>query len=267
MDNKYKIKKYKRLLLKILIILLVLSDIYIIKYYIDMKKSQEQSYLIEKLSVKEELPNIYEPPTESKQVKTDRMLKIQELQKQNPDIIGWIEIENTDINFPVLQGTDNSFYMNHDYQKKYSFNGSIFLDANYKWNPPSSNLLIYGHNMKNNTMFQSLLKYKSINFYKQHPNIRFSTINEDAYYEIISVLETRVFYASDKNVFRYYYFINAQNETEYNEFVNNAKKESLYDTGKTASYGEQLLTLSTCSYHTKDGRFAIIAKKSNRYDI
>ena len=264
--NKYKKKKYKRIFFKVLILLLILSDIYIVKYYSDICNAQDQSYLIERLSLKREIPNNAEP-TQSEEIKTERMLKLEELQKQNSDIIGWVEIENTDMSFPVLQGTDNSFYMNHDYQKKYSFNGSIFLDMNYSWNPPSSNLLLYGHNMKNNTMFQGLLNYKNIGFYKLHPTIRFTTTSEDVYYEIISVLETRVFYKSEKDVFRYYNFINAENEDEYNEFINNAKKESLYDTGKTASFGEQLLTLSTCAYHVKNGRFAVIAKKANRYGI
>lgn len=271
MNNKYRINKNKRLLYKILIILLILSDIYIVKYYNDICNAQDQSYLIDKLSVEQKvldanISNASEP-MQTEAAKTERMLQIEELQKQNKDIIGWVEIENTDMSFPVLQGTDNSFYMNHDYQKKYSFNGSIFLDKNYNWNPPSSNLLIYGHNMKNNTMFQGLLKYKSMSFYQEHPNIRFSTTKEDYNYEIIAVLETRVFYKSEKDVFRYYNFINAESESEYNEFVNNAKKESLYDTGKTASFGEQLLTLSTCAYHTKNGRFAVIAKKANIIDI
>lgn len=265
MDNKYKKIKYKRIFLKLLILLLLFSDIYIIKYYYDMKEAQAQSYLIEKLSVKHELP--YEKNSTIQAQKTERMQKVEQLKTENPDIVAWVEIENTEISFPVLQGSDNSFYMNHDYKKNYSFNGSIFLDKNYNWNLPSSNLLIYGHNMKNNTMFQGLLKYKNISYYKEHPLIRFTTINEDFNYEIISVLETRVFYKSEKNVFRYYNFINAENEEEYNNFVENAKINSLYDTGKQATYPEQLLTLSTCSYHTKNGRFAIIAKKANKYDI
>ena len=110
-------------------------------------------------------------------------------------------------------------------------------------------------------MFQNLLNYKSKDYYEQHPTIRFTTNNDDSNYEIISAFESKVYYSSDSNVFRYYYFINSNNEAEYMNFVNNAKNASLYDTGKTAKYGEQLITLSTCSYHTKDGRFAVVAKK------
>lgn len=189
--------------------------------------------------------------------KTERMNRLEALQKQNSDIIGWIEIKGTKINYPVVQGKDNSYYLNHNYKKKYSANGAIFLDKNYTWNPPSNNLLIYGHH----TTFKDLLKYQNKKFYNEHPTIRFTTTEEDTDYEIIAVFKSKVYYRSEKNVFRYYYFINSKNEEEYNEFITNAKKASIYNTGKTATYGEQLITLSTCSYHTKDGRFVIIAKK------
>ena len=131
----------------------------------------------------------------------------------------------------------------------------------YDFNKPSSNLLIYGHRHEQGIMFEDLTKYQKESFYKQHPNIKFMTNNEESEYEIISVFLSRVYYKSEKNVFRYYIFIDAQNEEEYNEYVKNCKSASLYDTGKTAKYGEQLMTLSTCSYHTEDGRLAVVARK------
>ena len=151
--------------------------------------------------------------------------------------------------------------MSVDNKKEETKDGSIFLDKDYDWSIPSSNLLMYGHNMGDGAMFQDLLKYENEEFYKQHPIVRFTTATEDAEYEIISAFKSRVYYKSEKNVFRYYYFINADNEEEYNEFVSNAKEASFYDTGKAAEYGDQLMTLSTCSYHTEDGRFAVVARK------
>ena len=194
-------------------------------------------------------------------IKTEKMLKVKSLQEQNPDIVGWLEISGTSINYPVLQGTDNEYYMTHNYKKEKSKNGSIFLSKDYNWEIPSSNLLIYGHNMLNGTMFEELLKYSDKSFYIEHPIIKFTTSSEDMEFEIISILQTRVFYKSEKNVFRYYNFVNAENEYEYNEFIQNAKKESLYDIPTTAKYGDQLITLSTCSYHVQDGRFAVIGRK------
>ena len=263
-----KLKKYIHIILTITIIL---SSLYIIKYFYDMHNSKKQTNILNQISINnsnvinENTNNplvIVKENNEVVKTKTERMLKVEELQKENPDIIGWIEIENTNINYPVLQSSDNNYYMNHNYKKEYSISGSIFLDKNYIWEPQSSNLLIYGHNIKNGTMFQNLLNYKNKDYYIQHPTIRFTTNNEDANYEIISAFESKVYYNSDTNVFRYYFFVNSNNEQEYTNFVNSAKNASLYDTGKTAKYGEQLMTLSTCSYHTKDGRFAVVAKKN-----
>ncbi len=266
--NKFK-SFFKGFIYTTLLLLFICSSIYIIKYGYDTYTTKKQSDLLNDIKLDTDHNIIDENNNSSNDIsqnitpeKSERMLKVEELQKTNSDIVGWIEIENTNINYPVLQGTDNDFYMNHNYKKNYSSSGAIFLDKNYSWNPPSSNLLIYGHNMKNGTMFRDLLKYKNKDFFNKHPNIRFTTNEEDSTFEIIAVFRSKVYYESDKNVFKYYYFINAENEDEFNSFINNAKKASLYDTMKTAKYGEQLITLSTCAYHTKDGRFVVVAKKS-----
>lgn len=241
----------KKALIMLFSIIIIAGIIYI-GYYIYNQRSN--SCDINDINVDE---------TKVTDVVTKRMLQLEELKKQNEDIVAWIEIPNTNINFPVLQGNDNEYYMTHSYNKSEYKDGSIFLDKDFKWEPQSSNFLIYGHNNKNGNMFQSLLEYKDENYYKEHPTIRFTTLKEDYEYEIISAFLSRVYYKSEQNVFRYYYFINAENETEYNEYIENCKECSLYDTGKTATYGEQLLTLSTCEYSQEDGRFAIVAKKAN----
>ena len=192
----------------------------------------------------------------------ERIEKVKELQKENADIVGWLEIENSNINYPVLQGKDNSFYMTHNYKKEYSVDGSIFLDKDYDWNIPSTNLLLYGHNNRGSKeMFVDLMNYKDENYYKKHKIIRFTTNTEDAQYEIISVFLSRVYYKHEKNVFRYYYFVNAKNEQEFNDYVQNSKKASLYNIDATAKYGDQLLTLSTCEFSQEDGRLAVVARK------
>ena len=245
------IKETKNQKQRIFIIIFIISICAITYYFYNINKNNGKNILANTDIDKEKV-------TEQR---TERMLQVEELKKKNEDIIGWIEIEGTNINFPVVQGTDNEYYMKHTYNKENSTDGAIFLDKNYDWNIPSSNLLLYGHNNKNGTMFQNLLKYKDESFYKKHPTIRFTTINDDSQYEIISAFLSRVYYEDEQNVFRYYYFINANDETEYNNYVEESKKASLYDTKKSAEYGEQLLTLSTCSYHTEDGRFAVVAKK------
>ena len=249
---KQTTKKQRNLIYGILIILIIISVIYLLFFLKDKNKTTNDSSALEEVKIDE---------SKIDNETTERMLQVQELQKENPDIVGWIEIVGTKINYPVLQGEDNSYYMTHNYKKEEAKDGSIFLDKDYDWNLPSSNLLMYGHNMGDGEMFQDLLKYESEDYYKEHPTIRFTTANDDSEYEIISAFKSRVYYKSEKNVFRYYFFINAENEEEYNDFVNSAKEASLYDTGKSAEYGDQLMTLSTCSYHTEDGRFAVVARK------
>ena len=245
-QTKLKNKKY------ILILILIIIIILIFTYY---KFCTNKNNNI--------LNDINIDKTQITETKTEKMLQLEELKKQNNDIVAWLEIPNTKINYPVLQTTDNEYYMTHTYKKEYSSDGSIFLDKDYDWNIPSSNLLIYGHNNKNSNMFQDLLKYEDESYYKEHPIIEFTTLDEDCNYEIIAVFKSRVYYKSEKNVFRYYYFINAENEEDYNYYVEESKKASLYDTEKTATYGDQLITLSTCEYSQEDGRFAIVAKKVN----
>ena len=241
----------------LLYIAIIVSILYIIKYYIDMAETKSQSNLLNEIHVDYTSPSPSQSDESLEPQKTERMLQLEELQKENSDIVAWLEIEDTNINYPVLQGTDNDYYMTHNYKKEYASSGSIFLDKNYSWEPPSTNLLIYGHNMKNGTMFKDLLKYKDKSFFDSHPSFRFTTINEDMTFDIISVFQSKVYYKHEQNVFRYYYFINAENEAEFNSFVTNAKNASLYDTGETASYGDLLITLSTCAYHTEDRKICL----------
>ena len=250
--NKVQDNKKYIFIFFLLSLLIILSAFYIINFFSSKEEAKEESNLLNTIKIDENKVTRKE---------TERMLQVQSLQEKNQDIVGCLEIEDTTINYPVLQGTDNEYYMTHNYKKEKTRNGSIFLSKDYDWNIPSSNLLIYGHNLQNGTMFQELLKYEDESFYNEHPTISFTTGDEEAEYEIIAVFKSRVYYKSEKNVFRYYYFVNAQSEDEYNEFIRSAKKESLYEIDATAEYGDQLITLSTCSYHVKDGRFAVVGRK------
>lgn len=246
-------KKIKILLLIVLTTIVVLGVTYMSYYLYNNYKTRKDNTEI--------LGNVKINETDITGTKTERMLQLEELQKENEEIIGWLEIEGTNINYPVLQASDNDYYLTHNYKKEKSSTGSIFLDKDFDLINGSSNYLIYGHRSKSGLMFEDLMKYAKEDFYKEHTKVKFTTNKDDSLYEILSVFYSRVYYKSEKNVFRYYYFVNANNEQEYNDFVNNAKKVSLYDTGVTANYGEQLLTLSTCEYSQEDGRFAIVCKK------
>lgn len=247
---------YKKLIIILLVVIMICAIILIVKIKLDEHKENEMQREVSKVL------DIIDVPSEGvTPIVTERMIQVKELQKENPDIVGWLEIDGTNINYPVLQGKDNDYYLKHNYKHEYISTGSIFLDKDYDFNKPSSNLLIYGHRNKVGLMFDELVKYKDEDFYKEHNTIRFTTADEDTEYEIMSAFKSRVYYTDETDVFRYYYFIDAQNEAEYDEYVTNCKKSSLYDTGFVAEYGEQLLTLSTCDYEQENGRFVVVAVK------
>lgn len=187
------------------------------------------------------------------------LLKSKVLYEENSDYVGWIKIPGMIIDYPVMQSvSDNEYYLNRNFLGEYSRSGLPFLDETCDIDT-SDNLLIHSHNMRNGTMFHSLLDYEDKAFWEDHPTIIFTTLYEEREYEIIAVIRSRILELGSTG-FRYYTFTNAASEEAFDDFVDNIMSMSLYDTGLTAEYGDQLITLSTCSYHVKDGRFAVIAK-------
>ena len=253
--SKKSNNKLKKIVLLLLIVVFVCGIGYTIYYLYNSYKDKKDNTNI--------LNNVIVDDTPVTEEKTEKMLQLEELQKENNEIIGWLEIEDTNINLPVCQTTDNDFYLTHNYKKEKSKGGSLFLDKDFDLINGSSNYLIYGHRNTQGLMFEDLLKYSKEDFYNNHKTIKFTTNKDDSVYEIMSVFYSRVYYKKEKDVFRYYNFVNANNEEDYNDFVNNCKKSSIYDTGVTANYGDQLLTLSTCEYSQEDGRFVVVAKKVN----
>jgi len=240
--KKIKIKSKAKFFRIFLMLALIISSIVLT---VKLNSKKDNNPLMENIINDNSMPQ--------DNAETERMKMLKELQKENSDIVAWIEIEDSKINYPVLQGEDNEYYMTHTYKKEYSKDGSLFLDKDYNWSKPSANLLIYGHNnIGSKEMFVDLMNYKEEEYYNNHKIIRFTTPEEDAEYEIIAVFLSRVYYKSETDVFRYYFFIDAENEQEFNEYVQNSKEASIYNIEATAEYGDQLLTLSTCSYHTQD---------------
>lgn len=254
MENKNL--NFKKVLIIIFSCIFILAVVSLICIFIKNHIGETKSGLIDIYNEDKTVKNV-----EKSDEKSPRILKLEELQKENKEIVAYIDIEGTNISYPVLQTIDNDYYLFKNYKKQYSQDGSIFLDKDVSLSMPSSNFLMYGHNNQNGKMFSDLLKFRDESYYNQHKKIRFITNNEDAEYEIMSVFFSRVYFKSEKNVFRYYYFVNAKNKQEFYEYVKQCKEASIYDTGVTAEYKDQLITLSTCSYHTEEGRFVVVARK------
>lgn len=182
------------------------------------------------------------------------------LYEKNKKLIGWLKIDDTIIDYPVMQTSDNEYYLEHNFNQEYDKNGSLFLDCDCSVYPQSTNLIIYGHHMKSGKMFGQLQKYAKESYGEKHSIIQFDSIYEKAEYQVMYVFRSQV-YNEDDLVFKYYQFINANSEEEFNSYMKEMEAMSLYDTGVTASYGDSLLTLSTCDHSQTDGRFVVVAKR------
>lgn len=201
-------------------------------------------------------------------LKTDKGIVVgqyAELYKANNDIIGWVAVADTKINYPVMQTpSDPEYYLYRGFDKQPSDSGTPFMDTGSDIFVPTSNFLIYGHHMKNGTMFRDLLKYEDKSFYEKHKTFKFDTIYKggQAEYEVIAVAYSQI-YTKDSAKFKYYQYPAINNKTEFDEYVRGVKALSIYDTGVSAKYGDQLVTLSTCAYHVDNGRFFVVGKRIN----
>ena len=180
---------------------------------------------------------------------------------ENSDMVGWIQIEDTNIDYPVMQTpTDPTYYLKHDFEKNYTDYGCPFMQADCDALAPSDNLIIYGHNMKDGSMFADLSKYRSKDFWQTHKTVWFDTELGSYAYEIFAVIHMTV-QADDADAFPFYWFVDAAAPEKFTDYVSTCKARALYDTGISAEYGDKLLTLSTCDNITDDGRLLVIANK------
>lgn len=197
----------------------------------------------------------------------DILPEYEEIYAENEDLVGWLEIDGTSVNYPVLQSDseeNSQFYLTHSFAKKKDKNGSLFMDYRNDFLNRDTNIIIYGHNMKSGAMFGVLKKYLDKGYLEKHAKIRFDTIYEHGAYEVIGAFLSEVSY-QDEYTFRYYNFLNAENESEFEAFrVNVMQLDALKKGTLDAKYGDQLLTLSTCSSYTDEGRMFIIAKRIDK---
>ena len=206
-----------------------------------------------------------EPPYEYEEVVTEsgetvRILKdYAELFRLNNDLVGWIQIPDTKIDYPVMQTPDSEdYYLHRDIYGDYSRHGTIYVRESCDVFAPSDNVTIYGHRMKDGSMFFGLTEYIKEEYYKEHKYIYFDTLQEYHTYEIMSVFITS---ASLGKGFRYHAFETALSPEDFYDFVDTCLELSLYDTGVTAELGDKFITLSTCDYSVTTGRLVVVAKR------
>lgn len=206
-----------------------------------------------------------EPPTQAedtaapieKPVMLDRFAELYSL---NHEMVGWLSIPDTVIDYPVMQCEDNEYYLHHNFYGEEDKYGCLFVKDIADVDTPGTNFIIYGHNMKDGSMFGILDEYGNKAFYEEHSTLEFDTLYEERTYVVMAVFRSRV-YQEDEDVFKYYQFYQADTEEEFDTFYENVMDNSIYETGVTAAFGDSFLMLSTCAYHEVDGRLVIVAKR------
>ena len=187
--------------------------------------------------------------------------KYEQLLKKNDDMVAWIKIDDTKVNYPVMQTPDDEeFYLRRNFDKQYEFRGTLFINGEANLENRDDNIIIYGHNMDDNTMFGDLKKYRDQDFYFNHKYISFENIYGNETYEIFVVFKT-VDVLDHELFIDYYNLKNADNENHFIKQMDLYKNASLYETGVHPQYGDKLLTLSTCEYSHEHGRLVVVAKR------
>ena len=253
------------LTVSILIVIMLISGTMVLRYLIDSRQ-QKQAY--DELAAQvdrfrsEATPETapFEPsPSESAAAPTEPAIlpEYAGAYAENSDLVGWMTIDGTPIHYPVMQSPDRpDYYLHRNFKREKNSHGCLYVRESCDVFAPSDNLTIYGHHMRDGSMFASLESYRKEAFREEYPTIRFDTLYERHTYTIFAVFTTT---ASVGEGFTYHLFEDAADEAEFDDFVSTCKSLSLYDTGITPQYGDKLICLSTCEYTRTNGRLVVAA--------
>lgn len=265
-------------LLVVLLIVFAVSAVYVVSYFLEGQKQQEQFDELANIvdSIRTETNDSTQPTTPGANSGTTEPTEVETtpdgetvpteptmlpeyaaLYELNSDIVGWIKIDGTVINYPVMQTPDSiDFYLKRNFNKENSERGCIYVREQCDVNEPSDNLTIYGHNMNDGSMFHSLKSYQTKSYWESNNIIVFDTLYERHTYQIFAVFKTT---ASVNQGFTYHLFVDAEDEADFNDFIATCKELSFYDTGITPVYGDKIICLSTCEYTQHNGRLVVAA--------
>lgn len=241
-----------------------------IKSYLSLNEMRQTKKLVDNEALKNVRMLPYKTTASKKEVlpakETPKSVlpEYKTLKEQNKDLVGWLSIANTSMDYPVMyKKGDSEFYLSHNFEKQEDANGLLTLDKRCDLENKGGQYIIYGHNMRLGNMFGELLNYKKESFYKSHKTIGFDTMFEKNTYEIVAVFLSKRFYECD-NTFKFYNYIQFSSEKEFKYFYDNIKKMSIYPIKAEVSYGDTFLSLVTCEYSQENGRFVVIAKKAEK---
>ena len=195
--------------------------------------------------------------TEPAEVQAVVLEEYRDVLELNPDLVGWLRIPDTRIDYPVVcRAGDDEFYLDHDFYGKKSSYGCLFVQGDTDVNAPSDNVTIFGHHMRNGTMFGGLDLFLRDQYCAGHDLIYFDTVYERHTYRIFAVFTTT---ATVDEGFAYHGFVDAASEADFESFVGECKKLSVYKSDIFPVYGDKILCLSTCAYTQENGRLVVAA--------
>lgn len=258
--------KFRKILLCVSILIFATSILYIVynKYtlYSEEQLNEQIKEEKESSSLSQEETNIPEKNNEEKDSEEIYILpQYQKLYEENSDIIGWISISGTVVDYPVMfTPEDPNYYLYKNWNKEESKSGSIFIDG--RSTEDTENIIIYGHKMRNGSMFGSLEKFKNEEYYQQHKYIKFDSIYQESTFQIIAVSKAVIYYNEvPEGEYLFYENVELDSEEKFNQYIDFMKQNSYFNIKESASYGDNLITLCTCDYWAEDARLLIVAKE------
>lgn len=262
----------KKIVYTLAIVLLVLvfavSAVLVGNYIVESREQAEKNAALSALkdSVKETAPQTTDPVETTPEGtfseaefrdENGMLMEYSEIYAKNNDLVGWIRIDGTKLDYPVMQTPDRpNYYIDHDFDGKDSAWGAIYAREECDIFEPSDNITLYGHNMRDGSMFAPLNDYVYKETWENNPLIFFDTLYEYHVYKIFAVFKTE---ATIGRGFKYHNVIDAGSKEEFDQFIATAKDLAFYDTGITPQYGDKVICLSTCEYTLNNGRLVMAA--------
>lgn len=250
-------KKNKNLVLNILLV--IFAAVFAVSAFMLVKnivQGQKEQAVFEELATPMDNLDMSLSQQEKNEILFEQYARLKE---KNPHFIGWIKIENTKLDYPVMHTPDDvEYYLRRSFDGSYAVSGTPFIG--YGCTADSRLTIVYGHHMNNGTMFATLHNYKDKAYWEDHKELRFDTVDSLRTYEVVSAFYTEIEVAGEGGAFDYYNYSGDVSDEDFETYVNNIKAMSMYDMGVEISGDDRLLTLSTCSYHHENGRFVLVAK-------
>ena len=258
------VKRTEKVLLIVFLIISVISGKFLLDYWKDSYNNRQNYRRVEEIafSEKDTEDDGSESNEEDNATTAIDDFDYQSLLNENADCIGWLKIDGTDISYPVVQGKDNEFYLHHDFQKNYAICGTLMLDCRNDIAAGQEHLIIYGHQMKDGSMFKQLNGYKEKAFYHEHKEIMLYLENQKYQkyqYEVAAVYVTNVAQSGG-----YYDYLHKETRKQQMDYLQQMAAYQLYPTEVTVREDDELLSLSTCEYSSTNGRLIVLARRIGR---